>query len=235
MALDEYRDRTARLLKAIWREPALAARIEYLSAQFLGLPYLVNPLGGGPGEPERLTVSLDGFDCVTYIETVLALALSAGWYGFLDNLRKIRYQGGQVDWLHRNHYMVDWAENNRAAGFVADMTTGEETLEKTRTLGLVNGLPRKTVTFRCFPKRRLARVADRIETGDLILFVSAKRLLDVFHTGLLVRKDDRILLRHATRKVGAVIEQDLEDFLQNNRMSGFILLRPQAPAGHPRM
>ncbi|HXG66770.1 MAG TPA: N-acetylmuramoyl-L-alanine amidase-like domain-containing protein [Blastocatellia bacterium] len=223
----EDRERISRLLKAIRHERALEKRIEYISAQFLGLPYVVNPLGGGPDEPEIFTVSLSGFDCVTYIETALALALARDWKDFPGLLRSIRYENGQVDWSCRNHYMVDWAENNQAAGFIVNVTEGEETVIRTRTLGLVSGLPQKTVTIRCFPKRKLARIANRIETGDLILFVSTRRKLDVFHTGLLVRDDDRILLRHATRKIGAVVEQELSDFLGSDRMSGFILLRPQ--------
>jgi hypothetical protein len=65
-----------------------------------------------------------------------------------------------------------------------------------------------------------------MRTGDLILFVSTREHLDVFHTGILIRRDDRVLMRHATRSAGKVIEQDLADFLKTNRMSGFILARP---------
>jgi hypothetical protein len=48
----------------------------------------------------------------------------------------------------------------------------------------------------------------------------------VFHTGILIHRDDRVLMRHAKRSAGKVVEQDLADFLKRNRMSGFILARP---------
>jgi hypothetical protein len=72
----------------------------------------------------------------------------------------------------------------------------------------------------------MASIAPQIETGDLVLFASAKRNLDFFHTGLLIDRDGEIVLRHATRSAGAVIEQPLPEFLSRFRMSGFVLLRP---------
>jgi len=67
---------------------------------------------------------------------------------------------------------------------------------------------------------------ERVETGDLIFFVSTRTTLDVFHTGLMVRREGTPLLRHATRTAGAVIEQRLDEFITTNMMAGFFLLRP---------
>ncbi|MEW6209509.1 MAG: N-acetylmuramoyl-L-alanine amidase-like domain-containing protein [Acidobacteriota bacterium] len=201
-------------------------RVELSSAQLIKRPYAENPLGGGPQREEILSVSLEAFDCVTYIETALALALSRSLNQFVKNIRELRYENGKVAWLARNHYMTDWLEYNQSRGRIVNLTRGKETVRKTRTLDLVAGLPSKRVSFSCFPKRAFSRVAERIETGDIILFASVKKRLDVFHTGLLIRRGDEILLRHATRKMGAVIEQPLASFLKENRMSGFILLRP---------
>lgn len=223
-ALDEAR--LEELLAAGVGEPNLGTRIEKISGCLLGCEYIENPLGGGPEAEEFLTISLDGFDCVTYIETVLAAALARTTGGFVRTIRELRYAGGRVEWAERNHYMTDWARNNRKVGLLVSVTKGPETVEKARRLNLIPGLPRKVVNFRCFPKRRFNRVADRIETGDLMFFVSAKGSLDVFHTGLLVRSGDGIVMRHATRTAGVVIEQPVEEFLKNQRMSGFVLLRP---------
>jgi hypothetical protein len=82
------------------------------------------------------------------------------------------------------------------------------------------------VTFRVFPKKRIKGVEKRIRTGDLACFGSTKKNLDVFHTGILIRLGDTILLRHASRTARKVIDQDLHVFLKNNRMSGLVLLRP---------
>lgn len=214
------------ILKESSREKDLGQRIARISSRFLGRPYVVGPLEGGASAPEVLRVSLAGFDCVTYIETVLALAQSGTLDEFIEAIRAMRYAAGVVDWRCRNHYMIDWVRNNEARGIIRDLTGGDLTVEKTRTLAVVEGLPHKRVTFRCFPKKNLPRVRSLIQTGDLMLFASTRKLLDVFHTGLIIKNDEMILLRHATRLAGAVIEQSLTEFLDANRMSGFILLRP---------
>ncbi|HSO73952.1 MAG TPA: N-acetylmuramoyl-L-alanine amidase-like domain-containing protein [Blastocatellia bacterium] len=215
-----------RLLKRLSTTGSIEARLDEASGFFLEHDYAEDPLSGGPELKEVFRASLEAFECVTYMESVLALASSSNPDEFGKHLRKIRYRNGGVDWFERNHYMTAWLANNKRLGMLADLTRGPETIAKTRTLDVVDGLPPRRVTFRCFPKRRFAAIKRRMRTGDLILFVSTRRHLDVFHTGILIRGDDRYLMRHATRSAGKVIEQDLADFLKKNRMSGFILARP---------
>ena len=100
--------------------------------------------------------------------------------------------------------MTDWASTNEQCGFITNITSGPGTLEKTCTLSLIPGLPAKTAAFRYFPTQNRAAEAQGFETGDLILFVSTKETLDVFHAGLLAETDRGWLLRHATRTAGAV-------------------------------
>lgn len=210
-----------------WRDTTdFTARLTRISAQFINRPYLENPLGGGPHDQEVLRLSLAGFDCVTYMETALAFAAARTVQDFIAAVRQMRYANGEVDWYHRNHYMFDWARNNEACGALQNITDGPDAVTVTRSLAVIKDLPARLATFTCFPKRRLTRVQHRIATGDLILFASTRKWLDVFHTGILIKTDDDILLRHATRTTGKVIEQRLPDFLAANRMAGFILLRP---------
>jgi hypothetical protein len=215
-----------RVLKTVAKERCLAKRVEAISERFLGCPYVVNSLSGGLDLPEQLIIKLDGFDCVTYMETILALALSETAEQFKENLIRIRYQNGEIDWKKRNHYTLDWWRNNVRLGLLENLTRGGDTVEKTRRLNLVKGLPTKQVRFRVFPKKRFKRVEKLIKTGDLACFSSTKNNLDVFHTGILIRRGDRLLLRHASRTAREIIDQELQDFFRNNRMSGFVLLRP---------
>jgi hypothetical protein len=207
-------------------ERSLAERIDRISSIFFGRPYVVSPLEGDAHSPEVFKVWLGGFDCVTYVETVLALAQSGSLDDFVDALREMRYANGVISWPSRNHYMIDWAKKNERRGIIRNLTGGRWAIEKTRTLALIEGLPQKTVRFRCFPKKNLRAVQSSIQTGDVILFVSTRKNLDVFHTGFLINSGEGIQLRHATLTRGKVIQQALTEFLDAHRMSGLILLRP---------
>lgn len=215
-----------RLLKSVADESDLSNRVERISARFLGLPYVSSSLIGDLDVPEQLVVRLDAFDCVTYIETVLALARAQTAEQFEENLIRLRYKNGEVSWTKRNHYMVDWWRNNEREGLIKNITRGKAASTKIRELNLISGLPTRRVSFQVFPKRNLAQVKKLIKTGDLAFFGTTKKHLDVFHSGILIRKGENILLRHATRSVGKVVEQELTDFLTGQRMSGLVLLRP---------
>ena len=215
-----------RALHGLSRHSSFEARVDAISRLFVDRAYVENPLGGGPGQREVFRCSFDEFDCVTYVEIVLALACSTTASRFSRTLRDLRYREGALDWFRRNHFMTDWLRINAERGVLADITTGRESIAKTRTLSGVPGIGPEQTTFRCFPKRSFAKVSSRIQTGDVIMFVSTKKHLDVFHAGILIRRGKQILLRNAARSAGKVIEQELREFLRANRMSGFILARP---------
>ena len=218
--------RASRALFSLNREMGFGERVVWISGLFRDRRYAENPLGGGPECRELFRVSFDEFDCVTYVETVLALSCSKTPERFFRELRHLRYKGGKVDWFRRNHFMTAWLRRNIARGAVADLTRGHQSILKTRVLSGVPGLPPERVTFRLFPKRRYQKVRSLICTGDVIMFVSTKKHLDVFHMGMLIRDGDQVVMRHATRSAGKVVEQELIDFMRSNRMTGFILARP---------
>ena len=200
--------------------------MDALSRQFIGLPYRTNPLIGSAGEREVFTASTGEFDCVTYVETVLALALSSNVDEFAGWLRKIRYEGGQIDWKRRNHYMSEWIRNNARLGAVRRLAAPVRQVSKERLLNVVPGLAPVNARFECVPKRLMRALAARLKTGDIIFFASIRRRLDIFHCGILVRAGNGFRMRHAARSRAGVVEQDLDEFLRNNRMAGVIVVRP---------
>jgi hypothetical protein len=214
------------LLRQAGRYHSIGARMAFFSQAFLGLPYLVNPLIGSATEPEVFTVTVAGFDCVTYQETVLALGWARTEAEFFRRLQDIRYRNGEIEWRKRLHYSTDWVRENVKRHFLRNLTIGDQTVERAKRLTIVPGLAEKLARFRYFPKRRLISASRWIENGDMIFFVSTRPGVDVFHTGIVFPGSDGLLLRHASRSRGGVIEQPLEEFVANNRMSGFILARP---------
>lgn len=218
--------RARQLLSAARPHRTVPARMEALSAVLLGSPYEAHGLVGSAAEPEVFTASLQAFDCVTYVETVLSLARASDPVAFSEELRRIRYDGGEIEWVRRNHYMTEWLRRNAKAGIVRSVVAEGLATRKERLLDAVPGLEARKATFRCIPKAKFRSFGPRLRNGDILLFVSTKARLDVFHCGLLVRKDGRWMLRHASRSAGRVVEQDLAAFLAANRMAGLVAVRP---------
>jgi hypothetical protein len=219
------RRRIQKLLSTATSSRSAGARIEAVSREFLGLPYS-STLIGSAEQPEVFVASLDSFDCVTYIETVLALAGASTPTHFSELLRHLRYDRGRVEWKKRNHYMTQWIRNNRRNGTIRRISPNAAGRTKARVLNVVPGLRPSPARFECVPKQAIRQLMPQLETGDVIFFASTRKNLDVFHCGLLIRDGDQLRLRHASRSRGGVVEQDLDEFLKNNRMAGVIVVRP---------
>lgn len=85
-------------------------------AEYLGVRYETDPLGEGSGYDNDPLIRNDAFDCLTYVETVLAC-------NDVDRLTRIRYADGTVDFTRRNHFFVaDWVKNN--ANLVENVSAG---------------------------------------------------------------------------------------------------------------
>jgi hypothetical protein len=100
-------------------------RIMAISTRLLGSPYLHNPAGDGE-ESEfdcRPISNIREFDCVTFVETVLALAGACDAEDYQRRLRDLRYADGIPSFPTRNHLVdADWLLNNIAKGLLEDVT-----------------------------------------------------------------------------------------------------------------
>ena len=223
------RRRVEQLLSKTEHDRSTGGRIDILSRHFLGHPYKSNPLIGSADTAEVFTASIDGFDCVTYIETIMALARASNVDDFVEWLRKIRYEGGRIQWKRRNHYMTLWIRNNVRNGILKPVSSPTiPILSRERVLNVVPGLAAQRTKVKCVPKSAVPRLEPHLQTGDLIFFASTRKNLDTFHAGIIVRDGQRLLMRHATRSQGHVVEQELSEFLKTNRMAGVIVVRPQS-------
>ncbi len=223
------RQRVKQLLSETKNDRCAGSRIDVLSRHFVGHSYQPNPLIGSADTAEVFTASLDGFDCVTYIETIVALARASNVDDFTEWLRKIRYERGRIQWKRRNHYMTRWIRNNVREGIIRPVSMPTvPILSRERVLNVVPGLAAQRTRVKCVPKPAVPRLERYLQTGDLIFFASTRKNLDVFHAGIIVRDGKRVFMRHASRSQGMVVEQELSEFLKANRMAGVIVVRPQA-------
>ena len=110
---------------AVQRQKIDVSRLLSVSQYFLSCPYVLNPLGDGPLDlfDQRPYYRLDAFDCVTYVNMVLALSLSRDQDEFLQYAAKVNYASGDLSYASRHHFMsVDWNTQNQQLGIVKDIT-----------------------------------------------------------------------------------------------------------------
>lgn len=217
------------LIEAASALPTVAQRIDFISRAFIGTPYRGFTLIGGPRQTEQFVVRDDGFDCVTFCETVLAAARVGRPQDFDGALRQIRYREGSVTWRERNHYFSDWSEFNIANGICrAVAMPGSVAIDKTLTFE--RGLEPRRVSFTAVPRASLLAHRGRLATGDIIGFLSERPGLDYFHTGfIIVGRSGTVLLRHAAKSRRRVVDEDLARFVAGNRVRRVTVLRPQEP------
>jgi len=199
-----------------------------IAEAWLGRPYIADSLIGGPDRPEKLVVNLRAFDCVTFIECVLAKARTGSRKEFIEELKKIRYRGGRVEWSARLHYFSDWMKSNQQRKVIKIRTRGPGSRSIETRLDILAGLPARSVRFHVVPKQKLHLARRRILDGSIVAFASTRSRLDFFHTGLIFISDG-LLLYHASRKAKKVIAEPLEKYLKRNRMRGIAFASVEGP------
>src|ERR1700693_5043962 len=167
------RRRVEQLLSKTKYDRSAGRRIDVLSRHFLGHPYNPNPLIGSADTAEVFTASLDGFDCVTYIETIVALSRASNVDDFTEWLGKIRDERGRIQWERRDHYSTLWIRNNVREGIIRPVSMpAVPMLKMDRVLNVVPGLDPQRSRLRCIPKAAVPRLERYLQTGDLIFFAS---------------------------------------------------------------
>jgi hypothetical protein len=214
------------------------ARVVHISARFLGTPYQANTLGGGSELPEVLTARFDAVDCFTFLDYVEALRRSADAGEFRTRLIEVRYRDGVVGWGQRRHFFTDWAA--APGGRVVDVTAevgGALVRQAVKQLNrgadgilLLPGVAVQERLIHFVPADALdSQVLGRLRPGDYVGVYTPKPGLDVTHVGLVVRRGNRLSLRHASsrREAGQVIDSDFLTYLADK--PGIVVLRPVEP------
>lgn len=168
--------------RALHEEP-LGTIMQAVGQQFMEAPYLEGTLD--EGDEESLVIRFDGFDCVTYVETVLALArtIDAEAYDadtFAAHMQAQRYrEGGAVGYCQRLHYFSEWIADNDARDRVTDITAE---LGGTELAG-------DAVGFMTANREAYPRMADNDSLFACVQTME-RRLVDDGHTVYHVPQDD---------------------------------------------
>lgn len=221
--------RIGRLIDEAQSKGSISERIEFISGALRGTRYLGYTLIGGPQQPEQFVVRDDGFDCVTFCETVLAAARAGSRDRFDSVLKTIRYHDGVVSWRERNHYFFEWGQHNveNKVCKPIDMT-GSIEIEKNvywhRALG------RRHFSIRVIPSAVFLGNKALLAKGDIVGFITQRANLDYFHVGFVALSGSgNLLLRHASQSRRRVLDEPMDRFVAVNRVRYVTLLRPQEP------
>lgn len=221
--------RIEKLIYAARAYPIVSQRIDFISAALRGTRYLGYTLVGSPRKPEKFVVRDDGFDCVTFCETVLAAANSRNLGDFETVLKKIRYHNGVVAWRERNHYFFEWCQRNVDNG-ICSWITMPGAVEIKKTVDSQKGLSRRTFAMTVIPRTVFLANKPMLKCGDIVGFVSHKTDLDYFHAGFIAfARDGALLLRHASESHRRVLDERMNDFLARYSVRFVTVLRPQEP------
>lgn len=217
-----------------FRDPG--AKIGFLSEKFLGTPYAEKTLGGSADRREVLTVNLSGLDCFTYIDYVESMRRSGGFAEFLKNLVSVRYKDAAVRWDRRKHFFSDWAsgDGKNARDATAEIGGKFAVTERKKLNRKADGslwVPGIDVVERdvsYIPSERLGpETLDAVRTGDYLGIYSEEDGLDVSHTGIAVRKNGKVYLRHASSRHRRVLDEDLAVYMK--KKPGLVVYRSNRP------
>ena len=211
------------------------------SAIFLNKPYSLGPLGEKKGIDTDPLYREDKFDCLTYVETVLANVYNND-EDIVPMMNKIRYKNGIVSFETRNHFQnPDWVVNN--AQFIKNKS------DDISRIVLNNPAKKSTINLnrkKWFKQNYNIDIDTNIEVVKLdyislsdfennierfksfinkpYIFMTVIKddslkekigtEIDISHTGFLINKNDNLYIRHASSTAGKVVDNDFYEYIE---------------------
>lgn len=228
--------------------------ITHIGESFVGsryLPYTLETSG-----EEHLIVNLREFDCVTFVESTLALAkvMRCGnptFSEFKRELRLVRYRNGVIGrYPSRLHYFTDWVLDNQKKGNVQNITADIGGVSFKKSLNymsmhrkeypaLANEAFFEAIRKReievsqhvlCYiPQRKIDEVEEKIRSGDIIGITTSVDGLDISHVGFAYQRGGTLYFLHASARQGKVKISDvkLAEYVAGEEGSnGIMVVRP---------
>lgn len=214
--------------------------VQAIGNYFLGQPYAEGLLD--KSGTEKLVITLDKFDCVLFVETVLAIARGVAaqdydYPNFVNRIESQRYLNGKINgYCSRLHYFSEWINDNQKRETVENITAklGGVPLDKKLNfmsqhrssypqmrqdeatyqciVNIETDLAKSTVNY--IPKNQIKNIYSDLKPGDIVAVATDVKGLDVTHTGLVYRNADGNLgLIHASPAGQVVVAYDLHRYI----------------------
>lgn len=249
-----FKHLTAKAIEQNWQTRSIGEITQAIAEQFLGTPYVDGLLDRSPNE--TLFTSLQKFDCVLFVETVLAMARGIvvedySPYTFTKYLQQQRYENGEINgYCSRLHYFSHWIEDNQRRGIVTDITKDLGGISLNKKINFISENWQKypklvasekerqcieqmetrlnAVTVNYIPTNQIRNRYRELQSGDILAIATRIPGLDVTHTGFVYRNTNgEVGIIHAAPGRGVKISSDLETYLKRVKDAiGVIIARP---------
>ena len=199
-----------------------------------------------PIEKEVMVINLKNFDCVTFIENMVALAQSRvtnpkSFDTYKKNLQYIRYRMGDIDYAARLHYFSDWIFENEKRGVIKNITKqlGGILLDKdinymTSKKDTLYGNLADNATYVAMqklehdithrekwyiPKENVEDIENQLKDGDIIGVTNRLGGMDMAHVGMIIHINGQPRLMHASSQFHKVVitEGSLMDYIRDKK------------------
>ena len=215
--------------------------VQTVAEQFLGAEYKAGLLDRTT--QETLFISLQQFDCLLFIETVLAIANNIAsqdrsYQALRSRIEQQRYWQGKMNgYCSRLHYFSDWIEDNQKRGNITNITQrlggvnidkkldfmtshrdSYPTLAKSdRNFKCISRVEDSlSTTFNYIPTQNIRQTYSQLQPGDIIGVATKIEGLDFTHTGFVYRQPNGNMgLIHASPAGQVVIAKDLQKYIKN--------------------
>ena len=230
------------LIRGLPVNEAMARLAEF----FLGSPYLAMSLD--QSGRERLRLDLTQFDCMLFVEQLLAIVSADSFDGFAEQTRRLRYRNGEIGYCTRQHYFQDWvgsaqlqgvletspvwpgqAMRNLSLNFMSSHRDRYPALQSPALFNCIDALEQgRRIDQHYLPLAALDDALPSLQSGDVFAVATRVGGLDVSHTGILVRDGSRLDAIHAAPGRGVMRSRSFTRYLRSVPDAiGAVIVRPQ--------
>ena len=214
--------------------------VQAIADNFLGQPYVEGLLD--KSGTEKLIVTLDKFDCVLFVETVLAIARGVAvkdydYQNFVNRIEEQRYLNGKINgYCSRLHYFSEWINDNQKRQTVENITAELGGVPMNKQLNFMSQhrssypqMVKDEATYQCIvgieadlakttvnyiPTNLIKSIYSQLKPGDIVAVATDVKGLDVTHTGLVYRNaDGNMGLIHASPAGQVTVAYDLHRYI----------------------
>jgi Protein of unknown function (DUF1460) len=221
---------------------------------FIGVPYVGQTL---EGPKEMLVCKLDGLDCYTFVENVMALSntlydAKPSFEKYKLHLKNLRYRNGTMaGYSSRIHYFSEWALQASKTAYLDDITRTNGSIlakkinfmsthrklykafaEDTWVLAQIQKMEKTLESNQIYhiPRSQFITNQKMIKDGDIVAFTSTVDGLDINHEGFAIWDNGVLKFMHASlekKKVIISTESILEYINRIHKHAGVMVLRPK--------